>query len=297
MIGLIVPKIAHAFFGTVIEGVYDAAFENQYETILTVSQESAHRELKHLQTLVAMRVDGIIVSISKETQDADRFKWIRKMGIPLVFVDRRPEPLPSGFSSVLNDDHNGTFQAVEHAIKIGYRKMGFIGGNLKVNIGRDRLRGFTDALQEYGIELRQNWILPGGFGKDDGYQAMRQLAQSASRPEFVFAATYPIALGIYEATKEMNLRIPDDIDIICFGDSDVGRFLSPAISVVRQPARELGSRAVQVLLENISTPEITREHHVVLPTQLVIRETCVTKQAHSTSDVAPQAIFAETQVV
>ncbi len=281
MIGLVVPKIAHYFFSSVIEGVYDTAFENQYETILTVSQENAEREWKHLRTLVAMRVDGIIISISQETQESKRFQWIKKMGIPLVFVDRKPDQPTLGFSSVQTDDRDGAFQAVEHAIKIGYRKMGFIGGNPKINIGKNRLIGFQDALKEYRIPSNPAWVVHGGFGKDDGYAGLKQLYLAGPLPEFIFAVTYPVALGIYEAAKDLGIRIPDDLDLICFGDSDVGRFLSPAISAVRQPARELGARAVDVLLENLRNHDVTREHHVLLPTQLVIRETCCSKRAQS----------------
>ncbi len=279
MIGLVVPKIAHFFFSSVIEGVYDTAFENQYETILTVSQENEEREKKHLQTLVAMRVDGIIISISQETKDAERFKWIRKMGIPLVFVDRSPEPAPTGFSSVMAADRGGAFQATEHAIQIGYRKLGFIGGNPAVNIGKNRILGFEDALKEYRIAKNPEWIVHGGFGKDDGYNGLKHLYQKGPLPEFVLAATYPVGLGIYEAARDLNIRIPDDLDIICFGDSDVGRFLNPPISAVRQPTREIGIRAVQILLENIAGHEVTREHHVILPTQLVVRETCSSLKA------------------
>jgi LacI family transcriptional regulator len=282
MIGLVVPKIAHHFFSSVIEGVYNTAFDNKYETILTVSQENTDREKKHLETLVAMRVDGIIISICQETQDVERFKWIRKLGIPLVFADRRPEPPLPGFSSVLVDDRDGAYRAVEQAIKVGYRKLGLVGGNTNVNIGRDRLKGFEDALNEYRITVNRDWIVHGGYGKDDGYAGLKHLHSSGPLPEFILAVTYPVALGIYEAAKDLGLRIPDDIDLICFGDSDVGRFISPSISVVRQPTHELGSRAVQILLENIADPDVTREHHVILPTQLVLRETCVTKRAQAT---------------
>jgi LacI family transcriptional regulator len=291
MIGLVVPKIAHYFFSSVIEGVYDTEFEHHYETILTVSQENADREWKHLQTLAAMRVDGIIISISQETEDLKRFRWIRKMGIPLVFVDRKPEQPPPGFSSVMSDDHDGTYQAVEHAIKVGYRRMGFVGGNPKINIGKDRLKGFEDAMNEYRIPINREWIVHGGFGKEDGYAGLKHLCQNGALPEFVFAATYPVAIGIYEAAKDLGIRIPDDMDIICFGDSDVGRFLSPAISAVRQPTRELGHRAVQILLENISDHEVTREHHVILPTQLVIRETCVSQRAKGNASLSVEKTF------
>ena len=281
MIGVVVPKIAHSFFSAVIEGVYDVAFENKYETILTVSMENPEREWKHLQTLVAMRVDGIILSTTQKPQDVKRFKWIQKMGVPLVFVDRTPEPPLPSFSSVLSDDHDGAYRATEHAIKIGYRKLGYIGGSSKINIGKNRLEGFKDALKDNQIPLNREWIIQGGYGQDDGYASFKNLFQNNKLPEFILAATYPIALGIYEAAKDLGVRIQDDVDIICFGDSEVARFLSPAISVVRQPTRELGSRAVQILLKNITEHEVIHEHHVVLPSQLIIRETCASKRART----------------
>jgi len=283
MIGFVIPKVAHSFFSSVIEGVYNTAFEHKYETILTVSQENSDREKLHLQTLAAMRVDGIIISISQETQDVERFKRIRKLGIPLVFLDRRPEPPLSGFSSVLVDDRNGAYQAVEQAIKVGYRKLGIIGGGVHVNIGKERLLGFEDAMKEYHLPINPEWVVHGGYGIEDGYSALKLLHSRGTLPEFVLALTYPVALGICEAAKDLGINIPDDIDIICFGDNEAGRFTSPAMSVIRQPAYEIGTRAVQVLLEDIAEPTITREHHVILPTQLVLRDTCTSKRAQAKS--------------
>ena len=275
MIGLVVPKIAHFFFGSVIEAVYNAAFEHNMETILTVSQENAERERKHLQTLVSMRVDGIIISVSQETRDNGIFEWIRSMRIPLLFVDRRPDPPPPGFSSVLVDDQGGTMRAVDHAIAIGYRKLAFVGGSAHISIGKDRFAGFERSLEKHGIPLRREWVLRGGFGRDDGYNAFIQLHRSGQMPEFIFAATYPVALGIYEAAKTLGVRIPGDIDIMCFGDSDVSRFITPALSCVNQPTQELGARAVALLLEIIGNPESAGEQHVVMPTDLILRETCL----------------------
>ncbi|MGA9364219.1 MAG: LacI family DNA-binding transcriptional regulator [Bacteroidota bacterium] len=277
MIGLVVPKIAHFFFGSVIEGVYNMALENNYETILTVSQENAELERKHLQTLVSMRVDGIIISISQTTRDVGVFTWIRKMGFPLLFLDRRPEPPLPGFNSVLADDKGGAFKAVEQAIKVGYRKIACIGGNTHINIGKNRLLGFETAMKQHGIPIKKEWIITGGFGKNVGYDGFMQLHSSGRAPDFIFAMTYPIALGVYEAAKELGLRIPDDIDLISFGDSDVTRVISPALSCVAQPSFELGSKAAELMLKTILHPDSAGEQHLVLPADLLIRETCTGK--------------------
>jgi LacI family transcriptional regulator len=287
MLGLVVPKIAHFFFGSVIESIYNTAFDNNYETILTVSQENAERERKHIETLVSMRVDGIIISISQETKDTKIFAWVKKMGIPIVFVDRTPEPRLPGFSSVLVDDRGGAFRAVEHAIKVGYRKLAFLGGNAWINIGKNRLLGFEQALKEYGLPIRQEWIVHGGYGKDAGYNGFMQLHKKGELPEFIFAATFPVALGVYEAVKGLGLRIPDDIDVICFGDSDTNRFISPSLSCVSQPTHELGSKAVQMMIEIIEHPDEVPERHVEIPTELILRSTCVGKKASPTVTMVP----------
>ncbi len=279
MIGLVVPKVAHFFFGSVIEGVYSTAFSNNYETILTVSLENPDRERKHLQTLVSMRVDGIIISITENTRDLEIFDWIRKLGVPLMFVDRQPDPAPKGFSSVLVDDRGGAFKAVDHAIKIGYRTIGCIGGAPRINISRNRFQGFEAALKEHGLPVNHDLVLAGGFGKEAGYDGLLRFHAIGKMPELIFAMTYPVALGVYEAAKYLGLRIPDDIDVICFGDSDVATVISPALSCVHQPNRELGSKAVEMMLKILSSPDSKRAQHLVLPTDLVLRETCTAKHS------------------
>jgi LacI family transcriptional regulator len=276
MLGFVVPKIAHFFFGSLIEAVYNTAFENNYETILTVSQENEEREKKHIETLISMRVDGIIVSISQETKNLDVFQWVKKMGVPLLFVDRMPEPMLPGFSTVMIDDRQGARNAVEHAIvNAGHRKLGFIGGaNPWINIGKNRLLGFEEALKNHNIPVRQEWIVPGGFGTKDGYEGFMQLYKKGPLPEFIFAATYPVALGVYEAAKKLSLKIPDDIDVMCFGDSDMSHLLSPALSCVNQPTRELGITAVHTILDAIKSHEKQKESHIVIPAGLTLRETC-----------------------
>lgn len=274
MIGLVVPKIAHFFFGAVIEGVYNTAFANKYETILTVSQENAERERKHLETLVSMRVDGIIISITQSTRDMEIFEWIKQMGVPLLFIDRRPEPALPGFCTVLVDDEQGAFKAVDHAVNIGYQKIGCIGGDEHVNIGKDRRAGFEAAMNKHRIPIHKEWIVDGGFGKNTGYEGFKKMYASGDVPDFIFAMTYPVALGIYEATKELGLRIPEDVDLICFGNSDVHHVISPTLSCVSQPSYDLGVSATELMLNLITHPTADRDQRIVLPTDLVLRETC-----------------------
>ena len=269
-IGLVVPKIAHFFFGSLIEAVYDKAYENGYEIILTVSQENSEKEFKHIQTLLSMRVDGIIISISQDTTDSSIFNTVKKMGIPLIFVDRVIEK--AGFSSVTVDDRGGTFKAIEHVIKIGYTKIGIIAGYDEINIGRKRYLGFEDAMKKYDLSINPNWVVKGGFGEEDGYNGLKKIYQTGTLPEFIFAVTYPVALGVYSAAKELGLNIPQDIDIMSFGNSDVNRFISPSLSSVYQPAHELGRKGTELIIQQINKPT-AEEKHIEIDTDLIIRET------------------------
>jgi DNA-binding LacI/PurR family transcriptional regulator len=175
---------------------------------------------------------------------------------------------------VVVEDHRGTFDVVNKAVAIGYRNIGCIGGGMNVNIGKNRLAGFRAALEQHGIPVNPDWILNGGFGKEAGYNGFMQLYNSRNMPEFIFAMTYPIALGIYEAARKTGVRIPQDVDVVCFGDSDVSDIISPALSCVKQPSYDLGVKAVELLFESLKNPE-ARERQIVLPTELILRETCV----------------------
>jgi LacI family transcriptional regulator len=276
-IGVVVPKIAHFFFSTMIETIYDIAFENNYEIILTVSQEDAKRELYHIKSLLSMRVDALIVSVTQQTTDLSIFHKVKEMGVPLTFVDRVVDEM--GFNSVSNDDRGGTFKAIEHAISIGYTKLALLGGFEHVNIGRQRTLGFTDALVKHGIPVRPEWMIYSGFGEEDGYRDFLKLCESEEMPEFVFCATFPMALGVYRAAEELGIRIPDDIDIMCFGTGIANRFLSTRISCVEQPVAELGRTAMEVTLASIQSSEDFTPRHIVLGTTLKLADTCIRKVA------------------
>ncbi|MFZ0455270.1 MAG: LacI family DNA-binding transcriptional regulator [Ignavibacteriaceae bacterium] len=275
-IGLVVPKIAHYFFGSVIESIYEAALENNYEIILTVSQENAEREENHIRSLLSMRVDGLIISISQQTKKYEIFNTVKNYNMPLVFMDRVVE-LP-GFSSVTVDDQGGSFNAIEYAIKTGYTKIAHFAGFQEINIGKRRYLGFKKAMKKYNIPINPDWVLYGGFGEEDGYKAFKKLYNSNNLPEFIFAVTFPVALGVYSAVYELGLKIPDDIEIMCFGSSDINKFLSPSISCVNQPTEELGRKSVELILENIKNPVDFVPKNIEIPTSLIIRDSAKTSK-------------------
>jgi LacI family transcriptional regulator len=274
-IGLVVPKVAHFFFSALIEKIYDTAFNNNFEIILTVSQENMERELKHIESLLAMRVDGLIISVTQQTKDTAIFEKVKRLGVPLVFVDRVLEI--EGTSKVTVDDRGGAFNAIEMAINNGYTKIAALAGYQSINIGKDRYLGFEDAMKKHGLEINPQWVVYGGFGNIDGYNGFMQIYKTGNLPEFIFAVTYPVALGVYAAAEEVGLRIPDDIDIICFGNSEFNRFISPSLTCVNQPTDLLGSNAVELILDHIKNFDEFVPRHIKIPTEILVRDTCINK--------------------
>ncbi len=282
-IGVVVPKIAHFFFSSLIESIYDEAFYNNFDIALTVSQENAERERKHIETLMAMRVDGLIVSITQQTKDKAIFEKVVSRDVPLVFMDR---VMPvDGTSQVTVDDRGGAIKAIELAIDNGYTKIAHIGGFTEINIGKRRYAGYLEAMKRRGLEIDPDWVVHGGFGEDDGYSGFMQLYKSGRMPEFIFAVTYPVALGVYAAAAEVGVKIPDDLDIICFGSAGINKFLKPALSYVDQPTATLGKVAVDLIIEHIGESDEFLPKHIEVPTDLVIRDTCVPKKSRVITSV------------
>jgi len=268
IIGLVVPKIAHYFFGSVIESIYNTAFNKNYEILLTVSQEMAERERMHILSLLSMKVDGLIVSITQETKDTKIFEQVQKLNVPLVFIDRVPEM--EFAPSVTVDDYGGAYEATEYFIKKGITRIAHIGGYQHINIGKSRHAGFTDAMEKHKIKINRNWIYEGGFSEEDGYEGFKTVCAKGSIPKAILGVTYPVALGIYKAAQEMGFRIPDDIQVTCFGSNEYNQMAPSLFNFVHQPAKKLGEEAVKLIMSIINDPDRHKNTNIELKTKLLI---------------------------
>ncbi|MDA3861838.1 MAG: LacI family DNA-binding transcriptional regulator [Melioribacteraceae bacterium] len=275
-IGVVVPAIANSFFANFIESIYDCAFENNYDIILAVSQENSQKELKQLETMLSMRVDGIIISVAELSENKEILKRIKKSEIPLVFFDRSVEYLK--FSSVILANQTGAFSAIEKAIEKGYRKIGHIAGWQNSNIGRDRFLGYKEALQKHKITSNKDWVVFSGFGKKDGYNSFKEMYKKNNLPEILFAVTFPVALGILEAAKEVGVKIPSDLDLICFGDSELNEYLKPKISCVTHDTSDFAKQTFKLIMKQIESKEQFIDEHVEIETKMLMNETCIKKQ-------------------
>lgn len=266
-LGVVVPKIAHTFFASVIDAVQEAATKEGYDILLTVSNENAALERQHIERLLAMRVDGLLVSVSQQKPDLGIYQRVRDLHVPLVFFDRQIEGL--GFSSVTVDDREGALRAVDYLIREGYRKIAHIAGSHDVEIGRERRSGYEAALREHDIDVYEPWVIEGGFDEWHGYDAFLQILGTGTLPDAVFAVTFPVGLGVHGAVLEHAPDLLETMQILTFGDGGLNEFYTYPHICVRQPTQEMGRRAVEILLAAIEDEASATPRRVVLKTNLV----------------------------
>jgi len=249
-IGIVIPDLENSFFSYIVDSVIDYATENDYRVILTVSREKESVEKRNIENLIGMRVDGMLVCNSQETRDTEIYSQIKKMKIPLVFFDR--VVVGSGFSSVVFDDRNGAINSLEKVFAAGFTRIAHFAGYSGVNIGKDRLEGYQEALRKHRIPVKREWIIEGGYELKDGQNSFLKLLTLKDLPEIVFAVNDRVALGAYKAAKEAGLSIPEDIGIFGYGFSEITDFFDPQLTVINQDPRKMGQLAAKVLIDEIA---------------------------------------------
>lgn len=259
-LGVIVPKIAHNFFAHIVAGIQKKANELGYDIVLSVSNEDDKLEKRHLETLVAMQVEGLLISVSMATKSPEVFNWIRSLQIPLVFFDRHWPDL--GFNSVIIDDEQASEDAVNRLIDRGMTNIAHIGGFEWVEIGRRRRNGYQKALEKRGLQPRPENIVDGGFGEMHGYKGFRQIIAQGGKPEAIYAVTYPVALGILKAMKELGNGYINEIKVLTIGADELFSVFSYPQYYVYQPAIEIGEMACNLLIQEIRG-EVKSDNQIV----------------------------------
>lgn len=269
-IGVIVPNMDY-FCAMAIRGIDEAALEAGYTVMTCQSNESYGREVVNTQRLMASSVDGLIVSLSHETNNVDHFKRLLQKQIPIVFFDRAHADLNA--SNVVLDNVFGGEQAVEHLIEQGCRRIALLRSHASISISTMREKGYCNAHQKAGLTIDESLIVHSDFNQDAAYRhTMRLLENPKTRPDALFAVSDRLALGAFSAIKDKGLRIPEDVALVGFNDEPVMNMVTPRLSSVFQPAFEMGRRAARLFIEHIHTEGIPDVESIVLKPQLVIRE-------------------------
>ena len=235
--------------------------------ILCNSDEDLKKEQFYLDVMQSESVDGIILPPINE-HDAAVLKLVQS-GLPIVTVDR--SLAYSAMDKVEVDNRRGAYEAVEHLIKLGHKRIGLIAGLPKVSTSRERRQGYEDAMAAYNIPLQPGYIRIGDYKQASGQVLTEELLALPSPPTALFAANNLMAVGALEAIHKRRLKIPGDIALIGFDDLPWAEALDPPLTVVRQPAYEVGCAAVELLLKRLGDPKRPETHLKLLP-KLVLED-------------------------
>ena len=266
-LGVIIPDLENSFFAYATDSIIDAASDKNYNVFITVSRENQNSEKLNIQKLIGMRVDGLLVCVSQQTNDPQIFNHVRKLNIPLVFFDRQFEGL--NFPSITFNDRNGAIVALESIIEKGYTKIAHIAGYSNISIGKERCLGFEDALRNKGLKINPDWIIEGGFEIIDGYNAFIKLYHSNNLPEIIFAVNDRAALGVYRAAKEVGVKIPEDVGIVAFGFNEIAQTFTPSLSIINQNPRNLGLTATNILIEEIEKKTTDKKNQITIEEEFI----------------------------
>lgn len=277
-IGVIIPEIVHYFFSTVISGIEDVAYSAGYNVIVTQSNESYQRETSDLKALFNSRVDGMLISVSRETTNYEHLENIFSKGVPMVFFDRAADTIET--SKVIVDDFGGAKEAVSHLIDQGCKRIAHLMSTKTLKIGQKRMEGYKEALKDEGQKIIEDYIIECPEGtKEQGKSAMNALLKMKQKPDAVFASSDMLALGAMLAIKEAGLKIPDDVAVVGFSNWQFSEFVEPGLTTVDQPGFAMGQEAAKLLIRQIEADDDDLNTETkVLKTQLIVRGSSLRKK-------------------
>jgi LacI family transcriptional regulator len=263
VVALIISDVSNPFFTAITRGVEDVAQGLGYSVVLCNADEDSVKEATYLAVAEQSQVAGVILSPHQAGTDVS---GLERASIPIVVIDR---PLSAGMDSVMVHSRDGAKAATRHLIDAGWKRPACITGPEEATTAQERLQGYLQAVREEGFD---ELFVHAPFRQHGGSSAAARLLDSATPPDAFFVANAQMALGVLEEVKRRNLRIGVDVGIVSFDDAPWAQFVSPPMSVVSQPAYDIGTQAAQLLLQRVRGIATEEPRHVVLSTTLIVRE-------------------------
>lgn len=259
--------IRHPFFGAVIESFKQVAVAKGY-ALMFISKDVGGKQSGYLENCRIHGVDGVVVFLSD--YEDPYFKELLESDIPTVILDYET----TLSHTVCSDNTGGALQAVDYLASLGHRRIAHISGGENTIPGQQRENGFKAAMKQHGLKVQEGYISPGVFySLESGYAAMLSFLELPERPTAVFASGDLLALGAVMAAKDKGLSVPADISVMGYDDIELARYVTPALTTVRQDTEHLGTRAAEVLLASIDGSRQDMEA-LVLPVEVVVRDSC-----------------------
>ncbi len=269
IIGILVPDLGTGYIGEVIQGIDTELQLAGYDLMLYTTHRTPVLEANYVANLAQGMVDGLILVLPRNPEDY--IGTLKARRYPFVLVDHQGSG--DQCPAVNASNWQGAYNATEYLIQLGHKRIGFITGWMDLGSSVDRLEGYKSALWAHHIPYAEELVRESTFRQLDGYNCAVELLNQPDPPTAIFAANDVMAFGAMDAIREQGKRIPEDVSLMGFDDIPQSSIIHPALTTVRQPLRNMGSIAVQLLLDVLKTPSAPFKR-IELPTGLVVRESC-----------------------
>ena len=272
-IGIIVPELIGSFFPLVISGMEEVFSQKGYQMLILSSYESYEKELERIKTLEDSMVDGIIISLSKETRNVDVLNELIKTGIPLVTFNRTNPDIKA--SRIIFDDYKWAFLATEHLIRSGCNNVYHFALPFHLSMSKRRIEGFKKAMSKHCKSCSESQIIESGLSIDDGRKTMHDLIEQSVVPDGIFASSDRIAIGAIQVLKKHGYRVPDDCRVMGFSESTHATVIEPPLSTVTQPTEEMGRKTAEMMIRILESDVPIKSETIKLNGKLTIRESTI----------------------
>jgi LacI family transcriptional regulator len=268
-VGFVVPDVSSPFYAAALKGAQAALHESGYRVLLMDCEQSAEREVEALHTLLAHRVDGLLVSTVG--LERSRFERVLRGRVPCVFFDSSIDGVGEG--SVILDNDRGIAILVDHLVEHGHRRIGLLCGSLSETSGHERRDAFRAAMKRHAPQATTAGVAGSVWSQEDGRESTHKLLDRRSPPTAIVASSVELALGALLAARERGLRIPEDLALATFDDAYFAELLDPPLTAVAYDPAAVGQAAAAALVEAMGEDEPERRD-LSIPVRLIARRSC-----------------------
>lgn len=267
-LGLLIPDIANPFFADIAKSIQMEARAKGFSLLLFASNEDILVEKKLFHLMLGHKVEGII--IAPVGTDFQHLIEVYETGLPMVIIDRYLPDVKLPY--ITSDNYQGAFDAVNHLISMGHKKIACIQGIRDSQPNKERVKGYIDALKKNNIPVHNSFIIGENFSTENGYKQTRILFSADESPSAIFALSNLISLGVIKALSEMRLKIPNDVSLISYDEQPYSAFMETPLTTIEQKKSEIGQLAVSVIIKNIESKTFSKKPlSMKLKTNLIIR--------------------------
>jgi LacI family transcriptional regulator len=275
-IGVIVHELNSNFITSVLAGIEKITTQAGYDLIIAHSSESFDKEASNALNLFHKRVDGLIASLAFDTKSLDHFKPFEEKGIPVIFFDRVEEDSES--TKVIIDNYKCGYQATQHLISQGCKRIVLVTANLKRNVYAQRHKGYTDALYDNNIPYNKDYVLIKDLSEQCGVEAALQILKMKPFPDGAFITNDFSAAVCMQTLKDNGIAIPSDIAIVGFNNDAISKIVEPQMTTVHYPGIDMGEIAARNLINHLKG--VSNIHHtntIVVRSELIVRKSSLKK--------------------